>query len=816
MSLDACIASLEAKGDLDAERAKAFRDYYNELRRDYRRTMSAIAADAAATRETVTAVERQMAESRRQTLLQLKVQQGIVQATVEHLARGGTAAEAALAHFGIDDRTPGIANLEARKRSIVGQAHAQLSALLAKFSHDLAGRARNPALMANVVRERFGQDSGDLAAKELAKAAGDTFEFLRQRFNAAGGHIGVRGDWGLPQAHYSIKVRQVDYATWRDFTRPLLDPARMMDGETGLPLTGARLEKALQNTYESIRTEGWDDRAPGGAGRPKLGNLRAEHRFLVFRDADSWMAYQQRFGLGSAWDAMLGHIDYMARDIAQLEILGPSPGHTVRWMGDLLEKDAQTSAATGKEFDRLLRQARGARSQIERMMAVFTGEVNRPVNAAVARGFSTFRSIQTAAKLGGAVISAVTDLGFQNVTANFNGLSSARILGNYLRLLTSQSDRDLAVASGLIAEEAASRMGSVWRYDDSVNTPEVARRLSSGVLRLSGLSAWTQAGKWAFGMEFMHALGRAAQNDWEALPKPLAEALARHGIDSQDWTALRGTPLFEHRGAKFLRPDEIADPQLATRVLEMIQTETLFAVPEATLRSRAVMTGGREAGTVAGELWRSVMQFKAFPVSILMTHGRRIVEAKGLMAKARYAANLALATTVMGALATQLKQVADGKDPRDMDQPGFWVEAMWQGGGLGILGDFARSSTSRAQGSIYETALGPLAGTTADLLAATGGNLGRALRGENTNAGRQVAKLLRDNTPGSSLWYVRLALNRILWDEVQRELDPDAEAAFHRLERRARKDYDQQYWWAPGESAPERAPDLEAIDGGSP
>ena len=75
-------------------------------------------------------------------------------------------------------------------------------------------------------------------------------------------------------------------------------------------------------------------------------------------------------------------------------------------------------------------------------------------------------------------------------------------------------------------------------------------------------------------------------------------------------------------------------------------------------------------------------------------------------------------------------------------------------------------------------------------------------------AGRELVRFLMANTPGSSLWYARVALDRILWDQMQKELDPDYRESFRAIERRARREFDQGYWWRPGDLAPEAAPDI--------
>jgi hypothetical protein len=67
------------------------------------------------------------------------------------------------------------------------------------------------------------------------------------------------------------------------------------------------------------------------------------------------------------------------------------------------------------------------------------------------------------------------------------------------------------------------------------------------------------------------------------------------------------------------------------------------------------------------------------------THIMRGVVQEGAKAKGRYFADLILSTTLMGALAMQLKEMAKGRDPRPMTDAEFWGAAMLQGGGLGFV-----------------------------------------------------------------------------------------------------------------------------------
>ena len=67
-------------------------------------------------------------------------------------------------------------------------------------------------------------------------------------------------------------------------------------------------------------------------------------------------------------------------------------------------------------------------------------------------------------------------------------------------------------------------------------------------------------------------------------------------------------------------------------------------------------------------------------------------------------------------------------------------------------------------------------------------------------------QFLGRNTPGSSLWYLRLGYERILLDQLQGLLDPEAKAAWRRRVQMQKRDYGNDFYWQPGELAPQRAP----------
>ncbi|MFZ5704910.1 MAG: hypothetical protein ACOY5R_06545 [Pseudomonadota bacterium] len=809
MSLAECIPGLVESGQITKEQGDRAMEIYGRIRRQHAKTLGPAAADAAASSDTIAAMKRNAFQNRRQMLLQVDTQRRAL-VDMAGFKGGNDPGGAAIALLDAVNGAP-YANVEAQRKAILGQAHALMNNVIQHFKRSSFSRARNVADMGDVVRELFGTKTGNATAEVLAKAWTDAAEMLRRRFNAAGGAIGKLVDWGLPQSHDVRRIIEAGFDEWRGFIAPLLDRRRMIDDETGLPFADDAFDTMLRNVYDTIRTDGWIKRTPGGnSGRGKLANQRQEQRYLHFVDAEGWLAYNERFGTRNAFEAMMGHIEGMSRDIAHMEILGPNPDATIKWLQDGLKK---RGALIGGEKAKDAMEA--ASERLAKLYDATTGAMNQPVNQRWARNFGTVRSLLTSAMLGSASISAITDVGFQFLTRLFNGLPLMGAVSSYVGQLRT-ANRRAAVRAGLIAEEASKMMASQHRYGLDSQVHRWAGVLADNMLRWSGLSPWTQAGRWAFGMDFLGTLSDAFDQAWDGLDADLRRVMERYGFDGTQWDALRQTALHNEDGVEFLRPQDIKDHRIADRMLRMILTETDYAVPSATMRARALMHLGRP-GTGWGEIGRNGLLFKSFGVSMIITHGARAAS-QGVGGAAYYAGAMVLTTTALGALAIQAKEISKGRDPRPMDTGEFLGAAMLQGGGFGVFGDFLSSAESRFGSGPLETAAGPVAGLAVDVSDITVGNLFklyRKLSGRNAdgsrprgpNVGRDAVRMAQRYTPGSSLWYSRLAFQRLMLDTAQEWADPDHREAFSRMERRAHEQ-GQEYWWRPGRTAPDRAPDM--------
>lgn len=725
-----------------------------------------------------------------------------------------------------------FASVTGRTQTIIGGAHARLVDFLEHFRKGAIGgelTRHNKARLDDVVRELHGEKTGDAAAGELASAVADTFEWLRKRFNAAGGAIGKLENFGLPQKHSARALLREGLAAWKAYITPRLDPARMRHPLSGLPVDAKELDGILDEVFQTIVTGGWNKREPKrqAAGKGSLANQRAEHRFLVFRNADAWLEYQKDFGGADIFGTITGHISMMAKDIGAMEILGPNPAGTIEWLKQAIAKEGASAVAGKKALapksgKKARSYAAAGEHSVDGLWKSIRGDLEQPVSGFWADAFGTARAIISAASLGGAAITSLSDLGTGMVARKFAGLPASHAVPQVIKGFRGAERRE-GVAAGLILDSALQGFHERARFEGSFSGRDIARYLNDRVLTITGLLPWTQAGRHAFGLAFMSKAAEHSTAAFADLPPVFREVWERHGFRAADWERIRKAKLHEKwDGNKILRPREIAeriDPGLADRYVEMVQAETEFAVPTGGHRARMVLLGQSRPGTLTGEILRSFAQFKSFGVAFMFLHGARIARmiaadraSGGLGPRgAAYAGALFLSTTMFGAASLELKQIAAGRDPRDIRSPEFWGAAMLQGGALGIWGDFLFADLNRFGGGIGSTVAGPLIGKVIDPLRdLILGNAAQAADDKKTNIGREALRFVKANMPFASVWYTKLAWERMVFDQLQYLVDPEANKAFKRQQRSWAKDYGQEFYWAPGETAPARGPDLSA------
>lgn len=706
----------------------------------------------------------------------------------------------------------GNSNVEYRASAIMDLSMTKFGEVLENLRTKWGGfrMADDVALGEDMVRELFKADSGNPKAKDFAKLWADIAEDLRQQFNAAGGDIRKLEDWGLPQSHNMFKIGKAGKEAWIAFTKEHVDLAKMEVGDN--------VDEFLGHVYETITTGGLNTlqagKVPKGVSSARA-NAHREHRVLIFKDGDSWLDYQKKFGQDDVFNAMTDHIRGMSNDIALLEIFGPNPDHTFDYLKDVARAEGKLGSFDDGYLDAVYRVASG---RVDSSASVTKGDLRRESI------FGTMRSIIVASKLGSAVVSSVTDMGTLLATAKMNNVPLLKTLATGFKTMGSKDAQQLGIRLGLGADAFQGTVGS--RFAEMGYGK--AQQFADFTLRASGIGAWTEGFRKGFGIELMSHLGEQTKKTFNDLPDQLKEEFTKRGVSSDDWELIRSAGLDSHNGGEYISPEKIIAMsndgkvdagkarELAIKIMEYVKTETDYAIIQPDARVRALTTWGGQKGTTKGEAARTLMMFKSFPIAMLTTHMSRGLHQKTNAGKAVYLGSFLLTTTALGAIAVQLKQMAVGKDPKDMTEPKFWGAAIAQGGGVGILGDFFFQDQTRYGNSAWASLGGPAAAMVEDaVFKITIGNIQKAFDEKKESSFMSDAfNFIYTNTPGQNLWYTRLAAERLIKDQINGIIGGrDFERKQRRKIRKLKKEEHQEYWWTPSETMPSKAPDLAKIKG---
>ncbi|HBM0961542.1 MULTISPECIES: hypothetical protein [Enterobacter cloacae complex] len=668
----------------------------------------------------------------------------------------------------------------------------------------------------DLVFEIRGQDTGNIKAKKGAKAWADVTELLRRRFNDAGGDIGYLENWGIPQHHSMEKVGRATREQWVSDVIGKLDRKYYIK-EDGQLMSDAEVTAFLGEAYNTIATGGLNKLSDSGM---RLSGARANRgnasRQIHFKDADSYLEYQRQYGDRSLWEVMVGHLEGISKDIALVETYGPNPDHVFRSILD--EVTAETATVNPQRTGQVKRMA----NSTENLYNFISGKTQPIANPHIAQWSDNIRNWLVASRLGSALLASFSDLGTMYLSAKVTNLPMNQLFRNQLEAMDPTNRTELARSrrAGLAME---SLLGSVNRWAMDNMGPSKARWAATAVMRASGLTAWSDAHKRAYGVTMMGSLGEVVSRspDLRSLDGGDFRILKSKGIteqdfsvwklaDQEDWGKGNNTMLTPESimripddAVKHLGAPERVKFEAMRKLLGAVAEEVDMAVITPGAREQMITGGGLQRGTWKGELVRSVFLFKSFPISVVMRHWSRAMGMPSAGGRAAYIGAFIASTTILGALSQQLNDMASGRNPREMtgeDAPKFWLGALLKGGGLGLYGDFLLSDHTRYGGGALASMLGPVAGLVDDVVKLGQGIPLNAVEGKPEQTGGDLVKLGKGLTPGANIWYLKAALDHMIFNQMQEYFSP---GYLRKMEQRSKKEFNQTYWWRPQDVTPQ-------------
>lgn len=665
------------------------------------------------------------------------------------------------------------------------------------------------------------------AGNPVAKKFSELAESLRQRANKAGLDIGMLEKWGLPQAWDSYRVADA-YKRHPDYQR--LDPAakakmigngelrakmsremfvkdfferadrEAYNSHLGRIVSDDELKEYIKEAWRSIYYDGENKQAPRGAKSGLAKALNAERQLFIDK-ADGFQALNDAYGVSNTLELMDGHLQQISKVIALAEEFGPNADRVIKKM---IDDNVQAATEAGLP-DSVVKSERSMGNAIEAELDLYLGR-RKTESMRVARAFAAIRNLQVL-KLGGASISSITDNGTVLTEALFGAGSPLKFYGNRIAQMKNPKAAKFAVTqAGLAADVIYHNAYSSWSEMMARGWTGAA---ASATNTLSALNMLTRGRKEAFRMMRLNAITEVVKREGSIPDDFNGKVMKAHGITDTDFAIYKAAA----KGKEIITPDDIRNVQgfddaakesAAERLVGMIIMDSSKAIIEQSGWARMITKRGANVkGTWRGELWESFFMFKGYPINavIRMIDGYRM---RGGYSAAAYTATSVILTTMFGAAAIQIGDFVRGKNPRPMNDPRFGLAAFLKGGAAGIFGDYLFAQ-QRYGASVMETLAGPVFADAAKVI----GMIPKITSGDGEDVAGDVVRLARTNTPFLGLWYTSAVVDHLVTYQVQDMLSPGYTS---RMERRAKKEFGQSYWWSPRDTLPEEAPDLtEAI-----
>lgn len=213
-----------------------------------------------------------------------------------------------------------------------------------------------------LLKEIYGEDTGNAAAKKVAKIWGDITTRARQEMNDNGFDIGLRDDWHLPYVDDADMIRAAGREDWLNTLPPAERlqarvAGRMPPGDwarrkwvddiyntqdrtqfvnpDGTPMNDVEYREALEYIFESKATDGAQKLEPGAfTGTGGIKNRGSQSRVLAFKDADSHFNYMEKYTQQPVVGVMMGHLQSASRDLGVVKAFGPDAATNFRLIAD--------------------------------------------------------------------------------------------------------------------------------------------------------------------------------------------------------------------------------------------------------------------------------------------------------------------------------------------------------------------------------------------------------------------------------------------------------------------------------------------------
>tara|TARA_B100000131_G_scaffold108811_1_gene105687 strand:- start:11 stop:2470 length:2460 start_codon:yes stop_codon:yes gene_type:complete len=572
----------------------------------------------------------------------------------------------------------------------------------------------------DLIREMFSKGSTkNILAQKLSDIIKEFKKIQVGEANSFGAGMQVLEDHLITQWHNPVKMlgsvptkqgRLLAEAEWIDTIRPLLDEKKMKR-----PIT----TEYLSQVYRAFTKGKTEFELHHTLSNKSLAERMSSTRELHFKDADSWMRYNAKYGHPDPIGSIFKGMDVFDERLALMEDWGPDPEGMFQEMYKKMGPNLST-----KQKIRL----QSAWRQI-------SGEATIVGNPALSQMVNAIQAFQIITKLPKAVISAFSDIAIGNAVLDTHGKGFLGSYGSTFKILKqrfSQSDKARQAELMHVTHQLGIGFDSlissaVNRWADIGMNPGFMSTAADSFFKINGLNAWTDLWREAFSKVASNNFATKLKSSWKGLDETLEgklfkQRLEEYNISEKEWNQLRDSNStfnlkdllkddadyknVDLSSDEYITADHVLsttqNKELSDKIGNFFVFESRNFVPEAGASSRANMMLMSNKGTAFGTFLQLFWTFR----SLTMKMATDIYPRIGTLPVHKLALHGFGPMVALGYASLATKKLIQGKEPPDVTDPQTFIDSGVQSGILGVAGDFLLESMNKMDSSLDESILG--------------------------------------------------------------------------------------------------------------
>ncbi len=575
-----------------------------------------------------------------------------------------------------------------------------------------------------------------------------------------------------------------------------------------------------------------------------LAKRASQQRLFHFKDGDAAYRVYSAMSDEPLSKGFAIELEHAATNIGLMQQLGPNPKAT---LDEALKQLEYKYSRAGEEEK--LKNVQDNKHRLYSALSFLDRSSMRPENPTLGTATAATISFLSQAKLGKLLLFALPDRALMHSVLTRNGVKGMEAFAQTLKIKR-PSNPDERLRLMMLGGELKSFLNTVnsrFSTGSEAGVPSFIHTSQKHFFNWTGINWMDDVGTDAIVGTLSRHLGATSHLEFNKLPEMLQRVFKQYGIKPSEWDAWRSTAysvmedgsvksgnsasldtwitpdtfatipdkvidgLLKEEGTKLTNPNRLRRRDLLEskyRTWMTAQRDEGVLMPGS--KEHRLATFGTQAGTVPGSLARLIMMFKTFPITVYTKIMKREMYGNGatgltdwLRAEKNsnfHTTQLIALSTIAGYLSITIDEALQGRNPRkftdskgDVDVDAslhILKDSFLRGNSASMFGDLILREYDTGYNNVVSQLGGPFTGE-AVRFAALGSDTLRL-----DAKPQDYVDFVKRNTPWVNMFYIKPALDHLVWFNIQEMLDP---GSLQEIEFRTKDKFNQDYFLPPSE-----------------